>query len=102
VSLPTFTFNDFRKNPFPAILLIVFMVVGYLFKSLTNVSDRMYQDCMIEKAAMKIEIAKKDSLIYSLTMQKVLTESVLRDMPRTIDSVVRTPTQEKVNSLLKK
>lgn len=98
--LPTFTFSDFKKNPFPAFLLIVCFAVGFLYKSLTNASDRMYQDCMAEKAALKIEIAKKDSIIYSLTMQKMVTESILHQMPHAVDSMVRTPTQDKVNNLL--
>lgn len=99
--IPTFTFNDFKNNPFPAILLIVFMAVGFLFKSLTNASDRMYQDCMMEKAALRIEIARKDSIIYSLSVQNAIDESILRQMPHAIDSMVRTPTQRKVNDLLK-
>lgn len=96
------SFSEFKRYPTTALLILVCVALGYVFNSFTGTTAKNSEDKDRQIIYLQTQLSRKDSQLQDLQNKLIFKDAILNQLPSTADSMVRTPTEDKVQNLLKK
>lgn len=96
--LPKISFDNFRKYPGTAILILVCVALGYLFNEFVLGNK---DDCKEQIKYLQQQIVSKDEKLYDLQNELLRTNGIIRDLPQKIDSLTNETVLPKAKKIIK-